>query len=321
MIVHNSATLGLGFYMQVVGYAKVLLKVLADKTSGVTESTLRDIIITNKWENPGADIIDRVIRNLGCTQIVALSSYHIWRTFNAAYPEFSMTAKWLVRALGAIATCGEGSVARDDANRLIDSMYNLQGDAPDRNLIGLEIDNDGISKKPVVRVRCGPYPRTVCWREPAQRLLDGPNGASRKQVLSILKATDSAKGFSPQLAIENVAQAASRNGVCSIVELLEKDGFPDAIHIHDEILLIVERKREAVLKARDAIIRAAGPNHPLSFGWALLIKPNEITVTESLWEDEDDIAKPYTNKKGYLVGNDRWGKIERNEPGMFDNLL
>lgn len=318
--VAKSAVLGLGFVMQVIGYAQVILKVLADKFSGVTEDTLRQIIITNRWPAAPGDAETRVISKLGCSTIVARASYHIWRVFNATYPEFTAHAKWLVRALGAIATCGEGSVARDDAKRLVDNMYLMQQDAPDRNLIGLEIDSDGIAKRPVVRVRCGPYPRTVCWREPAQRLLDF-HGTQQRTQLSILKSTDAPKGFSPQLAIENVTQAAARNGVCDIVELLEQYGFPDAIHIHDEILLIVPREREAVLKARDAMIRAAGPSHPLSFGWALLIKPSEITVTESLWEDEDDIAKPYTNKKGLLVGNDRWGKIERNEPGMFDDLL
>jgi hypothetical protein len=69
------------------------------------------------------------------------------------------------------------------------------------------------------------------------------------------------------------------------VEELERRGFPDCLHIHDEGLLIVPRRRDVVLKAREAIIDVFnGKNLPL--GWALFVNPDEVCISQSLYEDE-----------------------------------
>jgi len=229
--------------------------------------------------------------------------------------EFGFTAEWLVDAVNAVATCN----TRDQAKYKLDQTYRYSR-APNRNLIGLSIDEDrhfaGIS----VRAQCGPWVKTLCWRDPKVRALLDQNNQCRQQ-LSIIKATGEYRAFTKQLAIENVTQAAARNGLCWAVAELERLGFGDCIHIHDEILLIVDRNREAVLHARDAMISVVGPNsnHPLS--WACLVKPNEINVTQSLWESDDDIAPPHLDSStGQVIGNDRWGKIERNETGCLEDL-
>jgi len=314
--VAKSATLGLGFCMSPPGYAKVLLNVLADKKSGVTEAILHDIIIKNFWVMPRGDRVSKIMTMLGCSQVVALSAYYIHKLFNDAYPEFRRTAYWLVKVIEEVAASGTD---RDQARRRIDEMYKTT-DAPNRDLIGLEIDDDPLTLYPSVRACCGPWPRTVCWREPHMRKTDFA-GADDQKKLTIRKATGEYKVFTPQLAIENVTQAAARNALCMGVEHLEHLGFKDVIHVHDEIMILCKREREAVLAARDALLTCFGPGHSMPYGWSILVKPDEVTLTESLYEDENDVAKIIKNKEGQEVpGPDRWGRIERNEPGCLLNL-
>lgn len=311
--VAKSATLGLGFIMSPPGYAKVLLNVLADKKSGVTEEILRDIIVKNNWKNPDSDRVKKIVSMLGCPQTVALSAYHIHRLFNDAHPEFKRTAYWLVRLVERVASTGGN---HDQAKRAIDEMYDSTS-APDRNLINMEIDDDPIPLYASVRACCGPWPRTVCWREPYMRKVDFAGSDSDKK-LTIRKATGEYKIFTPQLAIENITQAAARNALCMGVANLEKMGFLDVIHVHDEIMILCKRDRNTVLAARDALVTCFGPAHTMPYAWSILVKPDEITLTESLYEDENDILRTTKNKDGLEVpGPDRWGRIERDEPGCL----
>lgn len=314
--VAKSATLGLGYVMSSTGYAKVLLTALADPKSGISETLLRQIILDNGWGMPKGNDVERIVKNIGCSQIVAISAYHIHRSFNAAHPEFSMTARWLVDAVNMVARCGPGAMGREMAAREIDKAYGFTT-APDRNLIGLEIDNDPIPKFPCVRVRCGHWTPTVCWREPHMRI-NPFDPDSRGPQLTVRKANGSFKPFTPQLSIENVTQSAARNGLCAGLLEFNRRGFRDIIHVHDEVMLITPRNRESILAARDALVDVLGPNHTMPYGWAILIKPDEVSVTESMYEDESDFTVP-TAKNG-MKGNDRWGKLERNEPGCLDGL-
>ncbi len=314
--VAKAAVLGLGFCMSPAGYAKVLLVVLADKKSGVTEAALREIIIKNNWRMPDNDRVKKIMTMLGCSQIVALAAFHIHKLFNDAYPEFRRTAYWLVRAIERVAAANPD---RDNARRVLDNMYTAT-DAPNRDLIGLEIDDDPLPLHASVRAICGPWARTVCWREPYMRKTDF-NASDTEKKLTIRKATGEYKPFTPQLAIENITQAAARNALCMGVEHLEKLGFLDVIHVHDEIMILCKRERNAVLAARDALLQVFGPGHTMPYAWSILVKPEEVTLTESLYEDENDVAVKIKNKEGLEVpGPDRWGRIERNEPGCLLNL-
>lgn len=311
--VAKSATLGLGFVMSPAGYAKVLLTVLADKKSGVTEATLHDIIIKNQWHMPRGDQVTRIMTMLGCSQTVAVAAFYIHKLFNEAYPEFRVTAYWLVKAVEEVASAGTD---RDRAKRCLDRLYELPS-APQRDLIGLEIDDDPLSLYPSIRACCGPWPRTVCWREPHMRKTDFA-GADDQKKLTIRKAVGEFKAFTPQLAIENITQAAARNAMCMGVERLEGLGFKDVIHVHDEIMILCRRERNHVLAARDALLKVFGPGHTMPYAWSILVKPDEVTLTESMYEDETDVAVTIKNKEGQEVpGPDRWGRIERNEPGCL----
>lgn len=312
--VAKSAVLGLGYEMSDSGYANVLLNVLADPKSGVTEAKLSKMAEDLNWY-PNWKAIGRIKNKTACSDIVANAAYHVHRLFHEAYPEFSNTAHWLYASVEMIAgQCG-GSV--DTARRIIDQLYESNR-APDRDRIALDIDTfdrDGVS----IRVGCGPWPATICWRQPLVRpIFDGTK--SRPQ-LSIIKATGEEKAFTRQLAIENVTQSAARNALCIGLLKLKKMGYQNILHIHDEVMLVTDRNREAVLAARKALLDVFGPGagHPLD--WAILIKPEEVTITESMWEDESDVALPkFDEKSGKTIGNDRWGKIERNEKNCFAGL-
>jgi hypothetical protein len=150
----------------------------------------------------------------------------------------------------------------------------------------------------------------VCWREPNVRHISGFN-EQRGPSLTIRKANGLFKNFSPQLAIENVTQAAARNALCEGLDQLAKLGYADVLHIHDEAFLLVDKNRAAVLHAREALLKVFGPGHNLSCGWAALVKPKEISVTESMWEEEADFDPTKGN---------RWGRIEQNQPDCLENL-
>jgi len=302
--VAKAAVLGLGFCMGPTGYGKTLLTAMSDRRSGITEEVLSKIAEGLGWPRPGY-AERRIIERLGCSATVANAAYHIHSAFNQAHQEFGATASWLVDVVGAVAS----SVSKDQAKYLIDRAYTRRG-APNRNMIDLSIDEDRAFHVPSVRVRCGPWVRTICWREPKLRRIMVTDEYLK---LSIIKSTGQFKPFTTPLAIENVTQAAARNMLCWGVAELEKLGFPDVIHIHDEILIITPRNRDSVLAAREALLKVFGPGGNGPLGWATLIKPNEISVTGSLFEDEMDIApRP--------AGGDRWERIEGNETGCLEDL-
>jgi hypothetical protein len=332
--VAKQAVLGLGFCMSAIGYARVLIMAISrgeikDKKKGLSgEDILRMIIKDNDWGTPPEKAMARILGALGCSETVAIAAYWIHHYFNKTHPEFRMTAEWLVSSVETIASIPKGLTAATSGQAFaaaaakLDLLYRSPR-APRREMINLQVEDDPLSRYFNVRVCCGPdWPATVCWREPHVRAsgFTGGGADSARQQLNIMKSAGYPKPFTPQLAIENVTQAAARNAMCMGVAALDKMGYPDCIHIHDEVLLIVPQTRESVLAARDALLKALGPGHGLPQKWAILIKPDEVTVTRSLWEDEDDVAAPYVDNEGKPHGNNRWWKIEQNTPDMWDDL-
>lgn len=316
--VSKGAVLGLGFQMSAAGYAKVLLKAIA--MGDVTEEGLMEIIVSLNWEMPRGNNVERIVNKLGCSTVVAVAAFHIHRVFQEAHPEFAMISEWLVSTVSAVAQCG---TAYDSCQLALDKMFESPK-APDRNMIDLFLDIEN-GRVPSIRVKCGPWVPTVCWREPKMRLVGfNKEGFAGDSKLTIRKASGQMKPFIKQLAIENITQAAARNSLCRALIELKRRGYEDVLHVHDELLLIVPKFRSAVLHARDALLEVLGPDAPPDvkpMRWATLIKPSEISITQSMYEDEDDVAKPYPDKKtGEMRGNDRWGKIEAGVAGCLDNL-
>jgi hypothetical protein len=322
--VSKAAHLGLGFSMGVVGFAKKLLEVLSDPKSGVKEDNLKKIIVDNNWKMPHGDEISRVIKQLGCSQIVATAAYHVHRLFNETYPEYQQTANWLVNVATKASECGSGGVQAYDIfmKHMLPVLYR-QSAAPDPALVGIEAEYDSTCGNELsLRVRCGPWPRTVCWRCLKNITETAPGARSgTRSFLSILKSSGERKQFTRQLAIENLTQAAARNELCRGVKRLHDMGYPDCIHVHDEALIIVPRKREIILAARDALIKTFSPDSGMPMKWAVIMNPAEITVTESMYESELDIQEPKLNEKtGQMEGNDRWRKIEQGTEDCLLNL-
>jgi hypothetical protein len=297
--VSKSAVLGLGFCMSPMGYARVLIDTIArcrkfckpGREPDVTEESLKILAIENKWGPAPRKISKRIQMKLRCSEIVITAAFNIHKAFNLAHPEFGMTAQWLVNVVSSIARIpGNRPEDQDRAKRLIDRCFTLPN-APDRDRIDLLIDTDPLCQYPTVRVKAGPWPATVCWREPhARPVAFGGNGEGLKSQLTIRKANGFAKPFTKQLAIENVTQAAARNALCRGLLELERRGYSDYIHVHDEVLLMVPAQRDRILHARETLIDVLGPKNKQPYDWALMIKPEEVAVTRSLWEDEDDIA-------------------------------
>ena len=310
--VSKSAVLGLTFSMSPQGYAAVLMRVLADKSSGVTLKTLEQMIADLGWKADDSRT-NYIIEKCGCSYPVAVASYNIHALFNNSHLELGQTAEFLVRAVSAVCASGQSV---EKANIALDRLYRGES-APDRNKIDLIPEFDGLGAGLNLRVKCGPWVPTVCWRNIGMRYNKFQKDSASR--LTIVKAGGLEKVFTKQLAIENVTQAAARNALCSgLLELKHKYGVNNVLHIHDEIMIICDRNRQAVLDARDQLTSVYGPKstHPLD--WAVLIKPSDISVTSSLWEEELDLLPP-TEKNGFK-GNDRWRKIEEGVEGCLDNL-
>lgn len=322
--VSKASCLGLGYSMSAFGFAQVLLRTCADPTSKVTEATLKEMILSLRWPAPPDASMQIIHERTGCSPTIAVAAWNVHRIYNQTYPEFGRVADWLVRCVDVVASVGDARFTTDPFARfsraqfLLDEMANSTR-APDKNKIRLFIDDDYRADSPSIRVACGPWPATVCWREPlvrSNKFID--NGKPR---LCILKANGCEKNVTKQLMIENVTQAAARNALCYGLLRLEKEhGVRDVLHVHDEVLLIVDKNREAVLKAKDQITKVFGPNAGNPLDWAILIKPEEISITQSLWEDEDDLKHEFDKEKQIWKGNNRWGKIEAGTADMFDSL-
>ena len=309
--VAKTAVLGLTFLQSAGGYAVGLSIALGDPKSGITLPVLQSLL-DQAPRLPDAQLVQRIVERKGCTALVATAAILVHASFHRAHPEIEMTATWLVDAVMGVAACrGDEAAARDE----LDKAHH-QPRAPDPKYLRLFLDTD-TGELPSIRVQCGPWPAMLTWREPAVRTLT--NGS---EGLSILKAYKDPRAFTRQIAIENVVQAAARNGLClGLLALRHHFGYNDILHVHDEVMLVVPRQRDTVFAARAALLSIFGPagSHPMS--WTMLMKPEEITVTQSLWEDALDVAVPHRDPvSGIILGGDRWGRLERNEPTALEEL-
>lgn len=309
--VAKTAVLGLTFLQSAGGYAVGLSIALGDPKSGITLPVLQSLL-DQAPRLPDAYLVKRIVERKGCTALVATAAILVHASFHRAHPEIEMTAAWLVDAVRSVAACrGDVAAAREELDKA-----HRQPRAPDPKYLRLFLDTD-TGELPSVRVQCGPWPAMLTWREPAMRTLsDGREG------LSILKAYKEPRAFTRQIAIENVVQAAARNGLClGLLALRDQFGYTDILHVHDEVMLVVPRQRDTVIAARAALLSIFGPTGTHPMGWTMLMKPEEITVTQSLWEDALDVAVPRLDPAtGLMLGGDRWGRLERNDSDALADL-
>lgn len=299
----KAAVLGLGYGMGMKKFAEELLKSIADPKSGITLADLEAVAESQGWLCPSTPYAKRTLTELGCPIVVVAVAHHMRQRFHAVHPEFKAFADWLVLAAETFSRAQPANYART-----LDWIYKQPG-APDRAIVELIpcADTYGPGTRSL-RVRCGPwFAPTVTWRDLDVRPL--PN--SGMALTFVQSGGKPPKVVSPNLLIENVVQSAARNATCMAKLMLAERGYPYIMSVHDEIMLAVPRTVDAVLDAKQALIDVCGPGGQLAqagWGWAAIINPYEINVSESLFEVDMDKITP-----------DWWANLPAN-PQFLENL-
>jgi hypothetical protein len=285
----KNAVLGLGYKMGLVRWMEEMNKTLADPTAGVSLADVARICADKKWGPPTKAYVKGAQTRTNSPWEIAAVAVATREAFHLAHHEFFTTALWLERTVAKIA----GAV---DPEQIIDACYELDG-APNRDLIDLSVDTD--LEYPSVRVRLLNWSMpTVTWRHLSVSH-PGVDG------LGAVTANKGPRRVYQSIFIENVTQSGARNPMVKAKHELVKRGWPVIMSVHDELKLIVPRERNAVLKARDDLANVMGP--ALGYKWAFYAKKADISISRSMYEDEDDSKL-------------RWPKIEAGDPDMFLHL-
>lgn len=282
----KNAVLGLGYKMGLVRWMEEMNKTLADPTAGVTLADVARICEEKHWGPSVKAYVKGAQTRTNSPWQIATVALETREAFHRAHHEFFTTAFWLERTVSKVT----GAL---DPERVLDSCYALDG-APDRDMIDLSIDKD--LEYPSVRVRLfGWSMPTVTWRHLSVSH-PGVDG------LGAVTANKGPRRVYQSIFIENAVQSGARNMMVKAKHALEKRGWPIIMSVHDEIKLIVPKERGAVLKARDDLAEVMGP--ALGYKWAFFAKKSDISISASMYEDEDDSKL-------------RWPKIEAGTEDCF----
>lgn len=266
----KSAVLGLGYGMGLWKWTGVILGELGMARPAFTIDDMRAVCESNAWSFPKERLASRVLRELGCDPVVVTVAHHTRRLFHEVHPEFGMLARWLFSA------CEETSAGAPQS--VIDDMYQLPG-APDPVHVKLIVSDRFEGRSLELQLAEWPAP-TLVWRDLGVRDAGEAGGA----CLTVMAGK---KGYRPiriTHTIENVVQAASRNRTAMAKLALEDLGWPYIFDVHDELLPVVSAEPEQVLKARADMLSVLGPGRPGPWGWAVVIHPDEVNVSQSWYE-------------------------------------
>jgi hypothetical protein len=270
----KAAVLGLGFLMGLARWCEELMRGIADGMLGVTLADMESLCQANGWGPPTSRYVKAIQTKLRAPwQIIAVAN-NTRELFHKIHPEFRLRTMWIDQTVA-------GLLRTQDADRYLDEAYALPA-APDRTRLGLSWAPDcfGPGTKSV-QLTCGVWPTpTVTWRD--LRMLETKHGG---YCLHCMHASKGMRPLTPNLMSENPTQSAARNALCKGQLELRRMGYQYQYSVHDEVLLMVDRNPTAIHAARDALLRVFGPGNTLGYGWAVVIDPSEITVTESLHEE------------------------------------
>jgi hypothetical protein len=273
----KAAVLGLIFMMGLQRWTEELAKTLAEKdpVTGKNLLTLDDIkaICADRgwYRNQVTDYMRRVITNLGVPVELVLVAEETRRRFHDLHPECGRLARWLEQATQEL------SRSRDP-QQCLDYLYALP-QAPLKGRLELSVD-DTIQGRSV-RARCGLWDTpTVTWRDLAIRQTKAGPG-----LTSVLAGNKGFRKLSLSTYIENVTQATARNALVLGQSQLEA-AHPYQLSVHDAAMLITPASCPEILAARADMLTVFGPGNNLGYDWAVLIKPGDITVSKTLYEDE-----------------------------------
>lgn len=280
--IFKAAVLGLGFMMGVGTWMAQLLLLISDAANGVSLADLELVCQRQGWVPVGDRWVLAQQKKLNAPWQVAAVAYYTRLAFHRIHPEFKMLADWLMYTVQKISSAVDKQLA-------IEMCYRLPN-APDRNKLGLEYDG-GLSGCSV-RAICGPWTRTVAWRDLG--MADTPFGFA---FASVQAGTKGYRKITPNILIENVVQSCARNAICAAKLELDKRGWHYLLSVHDEIMIVCDRNRETVLAARQDLLDVLGPGNKLGWDWSAVVNPSEINVSESLYEiDMGELLEPIGTK-------------------------
>jgi hypothetical protein len=285
----KSAVLGLGYMMGLKTWMTNLLMVVAKKDATIED--FEKLAAEKRW-NSMSRWAKGIVKKLGCHPIIGIIGEHVHELFHQRHPEFARFGRWL-----------ESSVSRlsyaHDPDAVLDELYNNPG-APSRGLLEMRVDRTlGGSS---VRASTG-WPASVCWRDLAVReTLRGPC------LTSVLAGHKPPRAITPNILIENVVQHFARNALVKGQLELEDMGHPIQLSIHDEAFILAEDNPESILAARKDMLKVFGLGGSVGYGWAILVNPESITVSRSLWDDEDWCKKTF------------WPRLEQGDESVIKEV-
>ena len=289
-VVSKAAVLGYGFMMGTIRAIEELNKAVADPINKVSVEQITALCAERGWREPQSRYLKGAITRIGCHWSIGVAANESREAFHGLHPEFGATADWLQRSVEMLA-------ASKDPERIIDRLYEMSG-APNRDYLELCIDKE--LEFPTVRVRLfGHSMPTVTWRHLScsHPGIDG---------LGAVTANKGPRNVHRALLIENCVQSAARLGLVRCENELARRGWiTDSVY--DEILIICDRDRDTVLRARRDLIDVMSPSGPHKMGWAFYGKPSDMTVTKTRYESEEEAAIA-------------WKKLEANDPTWVENL-
>lgn len=272
----KAAVLGLGYLMGIQRWMEELLRGLADPTFGVSLADLDRVCATNGWGHPSDPRVKAAMTKLNAPWQVAAVAFETRERFHRVHPEIMRTARWLDRAVTKLSAHTNPALA-------LGELY-ADPAAPDRQLLGLSTD-DWLQGRSVLAT-CGPgwHTPTVTWRDLLVR--QTKMGAALTFVRAGRRPPVRA---SANICLENCVQSAARNALCMGLLELQRRGYPYILHVHDEVMLVVPRDRDELLRAKATLLDVFGPGGWIStqgWGWSVVIKPGDVTMSKTLYESE-----------------------------------
>jgi len=304
--------LALEYLMSAGAWVGHLSREIAKPYSRIGIPDLTAIAQSQNWSYASVNRWTKAVgTKLGVPDALVTAAFHSHRVFHAIHPEFGNFARWLERAIKSIVAAPESVRERVVEEKIWGMRF-----APDRDWFDMHLDPglEGVS----LAVTVGPWGRTVVWRDLAVR--ETPFGWGMTAVQAGNKGY---RSLTKNLLIENPTQSLGRNAVAAAKLALEKRGYDYVGDVHDELFLVVDRTREAVLKARQDLIEVGGPGNSLGFKWSFLLDANEFSCTESWYEDSMGKLLPEAADPGAdmaSLDNQWWDRLRDGDESLLDNL-
>jgi hypothetical protein len=303
------AVLALEYLMSAGAWCGHLARELAKPYTKLREENLIQIADDQGWRYAQVDKWTRARgTQLGLSQGLVAVGWHTHRIFHEVHPEFLAFAKWVLRAIKAIV----GAPASYREWVCEEKIWQFRN-APDRQWFDMHLDPEleGVS----LAVTVGRWSRTVVWRDLGVR--DTPYGYN----MTCLQAGNKGyRALTKNLVIENPCQSLGRNAVAACKLALEARGHQYIGDVHDEILTVVPRTREHVLRAHQDLMETGGPGNSLGYGWAFQLDANEVLCSESWYSDDMGKLLPEIAPGKHPHNTEWWERLRDGDDSLLETL-